>query len=71
MKILLTSVCLTMALGMGAASACEWQKKVTASAAPTPATEQAAPVQASAIDPVLLAALDKATELQSKAPEAR
>ncbi len=72
MKVLLTSVCVTVALGVGAASACEWQKSVTASAAPMPAEERKAPAQATAVDPVLLAALDKAAELQaSKVAEAK
>jgi hypothetical protein len=64
MRILLGTACLTLALGIGAASACDWQKSVTASAAPTPSQEQAAPAGASPVDPVVLAALDKAAEAE-------
>jgi hypothetical protein len=64
MRILLGTTCLTLALGIGAASACDWQKSVTASAAPPPSQEQAAPAGATSVDPVVLAALDKAAEAE-------
>jgi hypothetical protein len=65
MKILLSTACLTLVLGMGAASACDWQKSTTASATPMPQPEQQASVQASPADPVLLAALDQAAKAEN------
>jgi hypothetical protein len=64
MKILTTSAALFATIllaGAGTAGACEWQKQVMAKTA-TPAAETTVAAPATAVDPVVLAEIQKASE---------
>lgn len=65
MRLVTASVAAVFMLGAGGAMACEWQ--VTASAAVTPAPVAEAP--ATAIDPVMLAQLERAAILPAAPKE--
>ena len=64
MRFLMTSVVALagIAIGASAASACEWQRQVMASATPptpTTATEQPQAAPATQVDPAMIAYLDQ------------
>ena len=73
MRLLMTSVIALggIAIGASAASACEWQRQVMASAAPpapATATDQPQAAPATQVDPAMIAYLDQLARDASAAP---